>query len=174
MKKDRDGGAYQIYIMRHGIAEEHSKDSPDDAQRKLTPEGREKTREIAQGLKRVEFAVDWIVTSPLARAVETAEIVRDTLKLDAPFDHCDALRPGLNKPVLMKFLCKQPERKRILLVGHEPDLGYLAASLLGVGDEEHLAFKKGGCCLISLEELPPQTPGELVWWLAPRVSRALG
>jgi phosphohistidine phosphatase len=174
MKKDRDSGAYQIYIMRHGIAEERNKDSPDDAQRKLTLEGREKMREIAHGLKRVEFAVDWIVTSPLVRAVETAEIVRATLKLDVPFEHCDALRPGLNVPALMKFLCKRPERKRVLLVGHEPDLGYLAASLLGAEDKENLPFKKGACCLISLEELPPQSPGELVWWLSPRVLRALG
>ena len=112
MKKDPDSGAYRIYIMRHGIAQERGgKDAPpDDAQRKLTPEGREKTREIAKGLKRVGFAVDWIVTSPLVRAVETAEIVRDTLKLDAPFDHCDVLRPGLSAQELMKFLCKRPER----------------------------------------------------------------
>jgi phosphohistidine phosphatase len=174
MKKDPDSGAYQIYIMRHGIAQERGgQDASDDAQRKLTPEGREKTREIAKGLKRVGFAVDWIVTSPLVRALETAEIVRDTLKLDAPFEHCDALRPGLNAAELMKFLSKRPERKRVLLVGHEPDLGFLAASLLGAGDETNLAFKKGGCCLIAVEQLPPRSPGELVWWLAPRVLRAL-
>ena len=133
----------------------------------------QKTREIAKGLKRVEFAVDWILTSPLLRALETAEIVRDTLKLDTPFDHCDALRPGLKAEELMKFLCKRPERKRVLLVGHEPDLGQLAASLLGAGDEANLTFKKGGCCLIAVEQLPPRSPGELVWWLSPRVLRAL-
>ena len=174
MKKDRDSGAYHIYIMRHGIAEERGgKSAPDDAQRKLTAEGREKTREIAKGLKRVGFAVDWIVTSPLVRAVETAELVRETLKLDASLDRCDALRPGLSAAELMKFLCKQPERKRVLLVGHEPDLGFLAASLLGAGGEANLAFKKGGCCFIAVEQLPPRSPGELVWWLAPRILRAL-
>ena len=173
MKKDPDSGAYQIYIMRHGIAQERGHGGPGDAQRRLTPEGREKTREIAKGLTRVVFAVDWFVTSPLLRAVETAEIVRETLKLDAPFEKCDALQPGLKAPELMKFLCKRPERKRVLLVGHEPDLGFLAASLLGAGDEANLAFKKGGCCLIAVEQLPPRLPGELVWWLAPRVLRAL-
>lgn len=173
MKKDSDSGAYRIYIMRHGIAEERGRGGPGDEQRKLTAEGREKTREIAKGLKRVGFAVDWIVTSPLLRAAETAEIVRDTLKLDAPFDRCDALRPGLNTAELMKFLGARSERKSVLLVGHEPDLGSLAASLLGAKEGTNLGFKKGGCCLITLEQLPPRSPGELVWWLAPRVLRAL-
>jgi len=173
MNKDRDSAGYEIYIMRHGIAEERGHGGPDDAQRKLTREGREKTREIAKGLKRVGFAVDSIVTSPLVRAAETAVIVRDTLKLDAPLEPCDALCPGLSVQKLMKFLSERPEHKRVLLVGHEPDLGSLAAFLLGAGGETSLAFKKAGCCLIAVEQLPPRSPGELVWWLAPRILRAL-
>src|SRR5437879_13006704 len=69
---------YELYIMRHGIAVTRGAGSfADDAKRQLTPEGKMKVQEIVQGLLRLDFEVDWILTSPLVRAVETAEIVSD-------------------------------------------------------------------------------------------------
>ena len=67
---------YELYIMRHGLAAERSVTTVmEDAKRPLTPEGKQKMREIAAGLIRAGLEADWIVSSPLARAVETAEIV---------------------------------------------------------------------------------------------------
>ena len=67
---------YELYVMRHGLAVTRgSVRFSDDAQRPLVPEGKEKMREIAGGLKRMGFEVDWIVTSPLVRAVETGELL---------------------------------------------------------------------------------------------------
>ena len=112
--------AFEFYIMRHGIATQRGSDgSADDSKRKLTPEGREKMLEIAKGLKRLGVEVDWVLTSPLVRAVETAQIVSGTLGSKVPLDSCDELRPGEPAEKLLAYLAKQPDRKRVLLVGHQ-------------------------------------------------------
>jgi phosphohistidine phosphatase len=165
---------YELYLMRHGIAAKHGADGAfDDAKRKLTAEGKDKLQDIAKGLKRLRVEFDWVLSSPLVRAAETAEIVRDFLGSQVPMEVCEALRPGESPEKLISFLSKHKERKRILLVGHEPDLGILAGRLIGAGHEANLVFKKGGCCLVACDHLTLRTPGELVWWLTPRVLRSL-
>jgi phosphohistidine phosphatase len=165
---------YVLYIMRHGLAVTRgSVRFSDDAQRPLVPEGKEKMREIAEGLKRMGFEVDWIVSSPLVRAVETAGIIADSLASSAPVDVCEAMRPGGSPEEVIAFLAKRPSRTRVLVVGHEPDLSELAARLIGAGSHANLALKKGGCCMISFDEFPPRSPGQLVWWLTPRLLRKL-
>lgn len=165
---------YEFYIMRHGIAVTRgSAGFSDDTKRPLTPEGKQKMRQIAEGLTRLGFDVDWIVTSPLVRAVETAEIVAKALASNVPVDFSDALRPGGSAEALISHLAKHRNRKRVLVVGHEPDLSEMAARLVGAGRHANFAFKKGGCCLITFDEFPPKSPGRLVWWLAPRLLRKL-
>ncbi len=165
---------YEFYIMRPGIAVIRGPSSIiDDAKRPLAPDGKQKMRAIASGLVRMGFDVDWIVTSPLVRAVETAEIVGETLTSKPPLDFCDALRPGGSGEDLIEFLAKRAHRRRVLVVGHEPDLSNLAARLIGAGRNANVAFKKGGCCLIAFKEFPPKSPGQLMWWLTPRIMRKL-
>ena len=165
---------YELYIMRHGIAVNRGAAAAlDDTKRPLTPEGKEKMRSIAAGLVRTGFDVDWIVSSPLVRAVETAEIVGDALSSKPPLEFCDALRPGGSAEDLIAFLAKRSNRRRVLVVGHEPDASQLAARLVGAGRSANLSFKKGGCCLISFREFPPKSPGELLWWLTPRLMKKL-
>jgi len=165
---------YSLYIMRHGIAVDRGAVRfTDDAARPLTPEGKEKMQEIGEGLKRAKFELDWIVSSPLVRAVETAKIVAESLSANPPMDLSDAMRPGGSPEALMAFLAKHPDRTEVLVVGHEPDLSELAARLIGAGSHASLAFKKGGCCMISFDEFPPKGPGRLEWWLTPRLLRKL-
>ena len=121
----------------------------------------------AEGLARLGVEVDWIVASPLVRAAETASIVAESLGASVPVEISNALRPGGTAEALIAFLAKQPARKRVLVVGHEPDLSELAARLIGAGRDASLAFKKGGCCLITFDEFPPKSSSQLVWWLTP-------
>jgi phosphohistidine phosphatase len=163
----------QIFIMRHGIAARRaSPPTGNDATRSLTPKGKKRVQQIAAGLKKLGCKPDWIITSPLARAAETAEIVATGLLDKAPVDLCAALRPGGAPDELLSFLARHRERKRVLLVGHEPDLSELAARLIAAGSQAKLAFKKGGCCLIRCDG-PPRFRGQLVWWLTPRLLRAI-
>ena len=82
-----------------------------------------------------------------------------------------AVRPGGAPEALIAYLAQHETRKRILVIGHEPDLSELAGRLIGAGHRAHLALKKGGCCLVEFSEFPPKSPGKLIWWLTPRVTR---
>ena len=166
--------AYELYIMRHGIATERGHGTAGDFKRKLTPDGRAKVEKIAMGLTRLGVEFDCILTSPLVRALETAQIVLDTYQGKMPMEVHDGLRPGESADALLNFLSQQQQKaRRILLVGHEPDLSSFAARLLGAG-ESNLVLKKGGCCLIELDEISIQSKGRLIWWLTPRVLKSIG
>jgi phosphohistidine phosphatase len=173
-EKPKNPAGYELYMMRHGAAVERgSAGHSDDSKRPLTPEGQKKLREISGGLNRLGFDPDWIVSSPLIRAVETAKLVAESLGSNVPVDFADALLPGGSPEALIAFLAKRPTRARVLVVGHEPDLSEMAGRLIGAGRRSRLAFKKGGCCLIIFDQFPPKSPGTLVWWLTPRILRKL-
>ncbi len=173
VKKDTQA-EYELTLMRHGSAVMRGSEGfSDDAKRPLTPQGKKKMKEIAGGLAAMGFQADWVISSPLVRAVETAEIVAESLRAGVPMDFCDALRPGGSAEELISFLAKQGNRRRVLVVGHEPDLSSMVARLIGAGRHANLAFKKGGCCLIAFREFPPKSPGQLVWWLTPRALRRM-
>jgi phosphohistidine phosphatase len=165
---------FELYIMRHGIAEDRGAGVPDDASRALTPEGKEKMREIAAGLDRIEVKLNWVVSSPLVRAHQTARIVAETLSSKPPLELCAALEPGGSPEKLAAFLSQHPERRSVMVVGHEPDLGELAARLIGAGRSAIMPFKKGGCCLITFADFPIKSQGRLMWWITPAILRKLG
>lgn len=165
---------FDLILMRHGIATNRSGQyASSDSKRPLTPKGKKRVQQIARGLKYLGYEPDWIVTSPLTRARETAEIVAASARRSVAVDPCPALRPGGSFEELLTYLGSNPRRRRILLVGHEPDLGLLAARLIGAGPAANLMFKKGGCCLIHCDHRPSQATGDLLWWLTPRLLRAL-
>jgi phosphohistidine phosphatase len=170
-KQEEGPARYELYIMRHGIAVARGSHFEDDSKRPLTPVGKKKVKEIANGLKRLGVGLEWVVSSPLVRAVETAEIVAESLAPNVPLDFCDALRPGGSAEALVTFLARYPNRKRVLVAGHEPDLSMLAARLIGAGRHTNLAFKKGGCCLVEFDQMPPKSPAQLIWWATPRLLR---
>src|SRR5215469_4808978 len=86
--------AYELCLMRHGIAVMRTGIAGlDDAKRPLTPDGRARMKAIARGLRAAGFVPSWIVTSPLVRAQQTAEIVAKVMG-EAPLELCDALAPG--------------------------------------------------------------------------------
>jgi phosphohistidine phosphatase len=173
-EKSKLPAGYEFYMMRHGIAVQRgSAGYSDDSKRPLTAEGKKKTQEIAQGLMRLGVDPDWIVSSPLLRAVETAKIVAEVLGGKIPVDFSNDLGPGGSAESLIAFLSRHSNRKRVMVVGHEPDMSEMAGRLMGAGRRAHLSLKKGGCCLITFDDFPPKSPGKLVWWLTPRVMRKL-
>ncbi len=172
---DTEANGYELYLMRHGPAGQHGSlgSHADDSLRALTDVGRKKMLRVAHGLRKLPVKFDWVVTSPLVRAKETAEIVARVAAPESPMTESEGLAPGGSHQALMSLLAEHADRKRVLLVGHEPDLGLLASHLIGAGSKANLGFKKGGCCLIRLQEIPPRSAGELVWWATPRLLRKL-
>src|SRR6266699_3654814 len=99
-KSERPKSNYELYIMRHGLAVARGTEGfSDDSKRPLTPEGKEKMRDVAKGL---------------IRAVETAEIVAATLNSNVPLGRSEALSPGGSPEALIAFLAKQPSRRSVL------------------------------------------------------------
>jgi len=105
------------------------------------------------------------------RAKQTANLLAHGLANKASVKTLEALAPGQSPRVVMNELSRCAKRRRIALVGHEPDLGELAAHLLG--SPRALPFKKGGICHIAVQGLTSRRPGELVWFLPPKVLRRL-
>jgi phosphohistidine phosphatase len=159
--------------MRHGIAAERvGPFASNDAKRPLTAKGRKRTRQIATGLDNIGVRFDWIISSPLVRARETAEIVAAASHSKPPVELSNTLRPGGSLDEIISLLAKNGSSERVLLVGHEPDLSSLAARLIGAGGVANLTLKKGGCCLIRFDGRPAQSAGELLWWATPRMLRS--
>ena len=159
----------RLFLLRHGVAEERSS-RWSERERPLTAEGVEKMREEARGIAFLAPGIDFILSSPLKRAMQTAEAVGQVLRL--PVVPCDALSSGAAPDAILQALAPHAGKTGILLAGHEPDLGDLAAHLLGA-PEGTIEFKKGALCCIEVDGLPPGRPGTLRSHLPPAVLRAL-
>jgi phosphohistidine phosphatase len=160
-----------VYLVRHAIAAERGDEWPDDSKRPLTETGINRFTEVVEGLAWLGASVDEIFTSPLIRAKQTATLLATGLGNKTSVKTLDALAPGYSPRQVMNELSRAAKHHRIALVGHEPGLGELAAHLLGA--PRALPFKKGGACLITLQGLTSRRPGELVWFLPPKVLRRL-
>ena len=160
----------ELYIVRHAIAAERGDDWPDDTKRPLTTRGINRFKDGLGGLPSLDAAIDEIFSSPLVRAKQTADLLAAAVG-DPSVKILDALAPGHAPTALMGQLAKLAKRQRIALVGHEPDLGHLAAHLIGAS--RPLEFKKGGMCRIDVGKISSRATGSLVWFVTPKVLRKL-
>ena len=135
----------ELYLVRHGVAAERGPDYPDDTERPLTDEGASKWRRSVAGLREMGVILDLVITSPFQRTQQTAEILVAVLRPKPRLVTADALMPGRKIAEVLSVIAKHTTAgrgaSRIGLVGHEPDLGELAARLLGA--KGIVEFKKG-------------------------------
>jgi phosphohistidine phosphatase len=164
-------GPYEIYLIRHGVAAERGDAWPDDTKRPLTADGLSKMEKAARGLARLDVGFDLILSSPLVRARQTADVLSAELDGHPPVVNTDALAPGSEYADLIATLEKHARKPRIALVGHEPGIGELAARF--IGSRHAIEFKKGAVCRIDLDALPPTAPGALRWLVTSRFLRAI-
>ena len=164
-------GPYELYLVRHGLAEERGDAWPDDAKRPLTNEGISRMRKAARGLKRLGVVFDVILTSPLVRTRQTAESVATMFDARPPIVAVESLVPGGSYQSVLNDLEKQSRRCRIALVGHEPGIGEVAARL--AGSRHAFEFRKGAVCRIDVDDLPPTGPGTLRWFLTTKILKGI-
>src|SRR5438552_2718232 len=115
-------GPYELYLIRHAVAEERGEDWPDDAKRPLSEDGASRMRKAARGVDRLGVTLDVIVTSPLVRTRQTAELVAGALNPRPPIVAAESLAPGGTYQSIVADLEKQTKRTRIGIVGHEPGI----------------------------------------------------
>lgn len=163
----------EVFLVRHAIAFDRDADKwPDDRLRPLTPEGICRFRKAARGVRRAVGPVDRVLTSPLVRARQTAEILAETIAWPAAIE-CPELAPGIDPAVVVAVLRKQPF-DAIALVGHEPSLGILLSYLLGGPNVPlRLEMKKGGVARLSFAGGVRPGKASLRWILTPRMLRNL-
>jgi len=165
----------ELYIIRHGLAHPlgHKNDFTDE-KRTLTSVGRDRIREVARGLRKLGVKPEMMLTSPLVRAQETADIIADLVGVDRQMLLTTAnLAPEFSSGDLFAEI-KEKHVESIALVGHEPDLGELAGQIISGQDQFALPLKKGGTCCIDVTETVPTFKGTLSWLLTPKQLRIIG
>ena len=162
----------ELYLIRHGVAAERGPDYPDDSKRPLTNKGIGALRREAKALNTLGITFDLIITSPLVRTRQTADVFAEMLTGKPAVMPNDALAPAGTPAAVIQEILKHPKKARIALVGHEPNIGELTARLIGA--RSPIEFKKGGICRIDFEVLPPKSLGQLRWFLPPRFLRKIG
>ena len=159
-----------VYLVRHAVAMEREDWDKSDDSRPLTEEGIERMREAAGGLARLSIKVDRVFTSPLTRARQTADILVKELRL-AKAELLESLAHGYPATLVLKALEDVPADCDCMLVGHEPDMGHLAAVFLGAAGP--LPFKKGSIMAVDFGGRIGQSRGRMLWYMPTKIARLL-
>ncbi len=159
-----------LYLLRHGIA--FPPGSPDftETERPLTTKGARRVEQVAEGLRAIGCELDRIVSSPLARAWQTAEIVAKVLGRTDQLEPDDALRAGESAESVRSWLGQRPE-SRLLIVGHEPWMSDLVRLLVvGSAGPPICQLRKGGVAALASES---DGLYRIEWLARPRLLRKL-
>ena len=151
----------QLYFLRHGEADWPHWTKPDD-ERPLTDFGKKEVRQVAKFINRLKVNPNLIISSPLPRALQTAEVAAQQLKTKLRQD--EALEPGFGIDEL-RTLLKRHRSKVLMLVGHEPDFSSVISALTGAS----LKLSKAGVALVDID--PETEKGRLLWLFPPKFAR---
>lgn len=162
----------QLYLLRHGVAE---KDRPglSDADRALTQDGRRKLRQVLQAAEKAQVQPSLILTSPLKRAVETAEMAQEVLGYKNEILRSKTLQPGSSVEQVWEEIRVHRDEPALMLVGHNPLFAELSGYLLG-SSKMQLDFKKGALLRIDFEQFRAQPKGILRWYLTAKIASKRG
>ena len=165
----------RLLVVRHAIAGDRdafAASGQDDSLRPVTASGARKMKRGVRGLRTLVPQIDLLAASELTRAAETAEIIRAGYDLDA-VTTVRELAPDRGVEEVAKWLSTTSDDV-VAIVGHEPQLGRLVSFLVGAGDISAVELKKGGACLLELDDRPAAGTARLLWSVPPRVLRRLG
>jgi phosphohistidine phosphatase len=157
-----------LYVMRHAEAVEGS-ESLQDEWRYLTEKGRSMAEKMSSGISKFGPKTRLTVTSPLTRAVQTAEIAAEKACRKNVVVASKLLLPGADVSELVEYIKGCGDAKRVMLVGHEPQLGSLVAVLLG--RESEIILKKGACVVLDVDPAKEDKPAAFLWYLVPGKKR---
>ncbi|HEY7304160.1 MAG TPA: phosphohistidine phosphatase SixA [Bryobacteraceae bacterium] len=158
----------QVYLLRHGISEE-ARAGLSDADRALTPDGRRKLRQTLHAAIQADVKPSLILSSPLKRAVQTAEIAKEVFGCKSDILRTNALLPGAAAGQVWDEIRVHKDETAVVLVGHNPLFDRLAGYLLGQ-PELQVDFKKGAILRLDMEGFPVRPKGILRWYLTSKLA----
>jgi phosphohistidine phosphatase len=150
-----------IYFLRHGEADWPDWKKPDD-ERPLTEKGKKEIHQVGAFLANLSVKPDVVLTSPLPRASQTAEIAAHYI--DAKCVEEKSLAPGFGRSELKKLL-KKGGYKSVMVVGHEPDFSKTVCNLTG----GRVKLSKAGIALVEVD--PDSISGKLLWLFPPKIAK---
>jgi phosphohistidine phosphatase len=156
-----------LYFLRHGPAGDPGTWQGSDHDRPLTPDGRKRIAREAKTIAELELGIQLIVTSPLVRAQQTAQIVVDELDLRDALLVDERVGLGFSLGRLTDVLRDHPGVDALMLVGHEPSMSQTIGELIGGAD---IDFKKGSVACVDVAGESPLR-GRLVWLASPKLLR---
>jgi phosphohistidine phosphatase len=154
----------KLYFLRHGQAGNRQDWHGDDSERPLTAEGMKRLKREAAAIWKLGLSLDVIISSPLVRAFQTAEIVAKAADSTARVITDDRLAPGFGPKELTAILADHSGARGLLLVGHEPDFSETIGQVTGGG---RITMKKGSLAYVEVED-PSSLEGALVWLIPPK------
>jgi phosphohistidine phosphatase len=157
----------QIYILRHGIAEDAPPGQSDSA-RRLTSAGKQKLRRILTVARDAGVHPGVLLSSPYKRAMETAEIAHQILGLTERIIQTDVLTPAYTPERVWDEIRLHRDAEQIMLAGHEPQLSSLLQFLTG----GRVEMKKGALARVDTESLSSRPNGTLIWLLTAKLAGA--
>ncbi|HUA82693.1 MAG TPA: phosphohistidine phosphatase SixA [Bryobacteraceae bacterium] len=158
----------EVYLLRHGIAEDHAA-SGRDADRVLTEEGKRKLQKVMDRARKAGVNPTLILSSPLVRAIETAQIAAEALEYKSEIARSNALLPNAAPRDVWAEIRAHRDEPSMLLAGHEPLFSQTVAYLLG-STRAMVEFKKGALIRVDFAALGAEPRGVLEWMLTPKVS----
>jgi phosphohistidine phosphatase len=157
----------RLYLLRHGTA---SDVAPTDAERELTRDGEDEAQVAGLALAKLGVKLTHVLSSPLVRARQTAEIAAAAMKFRGEVELVDELTNGTSTPALLKALQPYSSEDEILLVGHMPSLSEHLAALIGSKSPQGLPLGKGSVACVEASELRPGH-GQLRWLMRQKQLR---
>jgi phosphohistidine phosphatase len=162
----------KLYIVRHAIAVPRGTPGMQDDDRPLTEEGIRKMRQAAAGLRTLDYVPEFILSSPLPRARQTAEILVEAFGKNLEMKLLPALAPSAARRDLYHSIeAYEKKLKSLMLVGHQPSLGEIAGEIVWGSPEHFIELKKGGACAIELELMGDPPQGSMLALLTPSILR---
>ncbi len=155
----------KLYFLRHGQAGNPHDWHGDDTQRPLTIEGKKRMKREAATIWTLELPLDVIISSPLLRAFQTAEIVAKARGSEAKLVTDVRLAPGFGPKHLAAIVAEHRSARGLMLVGHEPDFSETISQVTGGG---RLTMKKGALAYVEVK-VPASLKGTLGWLIPPKV-----
>jgi phosphohistidine phosphatase len=164
-----------LLVIRHAIAEDKDEwavTGEPDGKRPLTEDGRKKMKRGAKGLRKMVANIDLLATSPLTRAVQTAEIVAREFE-EIAVVVTDSLDPARPHDAFMDWFRSLDEVSTVAVVGHDPHLSSLVSWLMTGRDGGIIELKKGAACMLEVDRTGAPGNARLIWALTPDQLRAL-
>ncbi|MHC4398123.1 MAG: SixA phosphatase family protein [Planctomycetota bacterium] len=159
-----------LYVIRHAWAGHYGDPEwPDDFQRPLTPDGRDRFAKMVRALAGRGFAPEQIATSPLARCRQTAEVVAEGVEGRPQVIERDELEPGSDLEGMLTWTNREAgDCEQVAWVGHAPDVGRLTAALIG-DSRGWVRFAKGAVAAVQFHEEPAAGAGEMRWLVTAKI-----